>query len=244
MLWKRVIRGKSGMGKYGTAPAGAGKQWRAERAGGQCRATGRHGEDQDRPDRRHDHARGARADRQPAKVLHVDHAGHSQHTSGSRCALQGPAIRQSRQLSATPAPRYDRSGSITSIPRCPRYVRSCSKSGGKADVPGGPSRANFGSSDAHSMILSARIRIVGGTVKFEALAVLRLTTSSNLVGCSTGMSAGFAPLRMRSTISAPRRHCSRWSPGHKAACLRELAVAVDSGQTQAGDDRGNLGPLT
>ncbi|HMH97612.1 MAG TPA: hypothetical protein VK577_13675, partial [Bradyrhizobium sp.] len=28
---------------------------------------------------------------------------------------------------------------------------------------------NFGSSDAHSMILSARIRIVGGTLKFEAL---------------------------------------------------------------------------
>ena len=56
------------------------------------------------------------------------------------------------------------------------------------------------------MIFSARIRIVGDTVKFEALAVLRLTTSSNLVGCSTGMSAGFRPLRMRSTISAPRRH--------------------------------------
>ena len=118
-------RGSSGENrdKYGTAPAGAGKQWRAERAGGQCRATGRHGEDQDRPDRRHDHARGARADRQPAKVLHVDHAGHSQRTSGSRCALQGPAIRQSRQLSATPAPRYDRSGSDASVSRCPRYVR-------------------------------------------------------------------------------------------------------------------------
>ena len=89
MLWKRVIRGKSGMGKYGAAPAGAGKQWRAERAGGQCRATGRHGDVQDRPDRRHDHARGARADRQPAKVLHVDHAGHSQHTSGLQVCLTG-----------------------------------------------------------------------------------------------------------------------------------------------------------
>jgi hypothetical protein len=65
--------------------------------------------------------------------------------------------------------------------------------------------ANSGSSDAHSMTSSARIMIVGGTVKFEALAVLRLTIGSNLVGCSTGMSAGFAPLRMRSTISAPRR---------------------------------------
>ena len=31
----------------------------------------------------------------------------------------------------------------------------------------------------------------------SALAVLRLMTSSNLVGCTTGRSAGFAPLRMR-----------------------------------------------
>jgi len=76
----------------------------------------------------------------------------------------------------------------------------------------GPYRcANFGSSDAHSMTSSVRIMTVGGTVKFESLAVLRLTTSSNLVGCSTGMSAGFAPFRMRSTISAPRRHCASWS---------------------------------
>jgi hypothetical protein len=29
------------------------------------------------------------------------------------------------------------------------------------------------------------------------LAVLRLITVSNLVGCSTGRSAGFAPLRIR-----------------------------------------------
>ena len=30
----------------------------------------------------------------------------------------------------------------------------------------------------------------------QALAVLRLITNSNLVGCSTGNSAGFAPLRI------------------------------------------------
>jgi hypothetical protein len=33
----------------------------------------------------------------------------------------------------------------------------------------------------------------------SALAVLRLITSSNFVGCSTGRSAGRAPFRMRST---------------------------------------------
>src|SRR5262249_51427928 len=36
----------------------------------------------------------------------------------------------------------------------------------------------------------------------SALAVLRLITVSNLVGCSTGRSAGFAPLRIRA-LSTP-----------------------------------------
>src|SRR5205814_10277012 len=48
----------------------------------------------------------------------------------------------------------------------------------------------------HSMTSSARARIDGGTVRPSAIAVLRLTTSSNLVGCSTGRSAGLAPLRV------------------------------------------------
>src|ERR1700732_3223462 len=63
----------------------------------------------------------------------------------------------------------------------------------------------------HSITSSALIMTSSGIVKPEALAVLRLTTSSNLVGCSTGISAGFSPLRMRSTISAPRRHSAPWS---------------------------------
>jgi hypothetical protein len=43
-----------------------------------------------------------------------------------------------------------------------------------------------------------------GDLQPAALAVLRLTTSSNLVGCSTGRSAGSAPLRIRSTSLAAR----------------------------------------
>src|SRR6266404_9476523 len=58
----------------------------------------------------------------------------------------------------------------------------------------GAAGANLGC--AHSMTSSARARIDGGTVSPRALAVLRLTTSSNLVGCSTGKSAGLAPLRI------------------------------------------------
>jgi hypothetical protein len=40
---------------------------------------------------------------------------------------------------------------------------------------------------------------VGGTLRPSALEVLRLMTSSYLVGACTGSSAAFSPLRMRST---------------------------------------------
>jgi len=51
----------------------------------------------------------------------------------------------------------------------------------------------------HSITSSARASNVSGTVSPSVLAVLRLTTSSYLVGPCTGSSAGFAPLRIRST---------------------------------------------
>ena len=51
----------------------------------------------------------------------------------------------------------------------------------------------------HSITSSARASSVAGTSRPSALAVLRLITSSNLVGACTGRSAGFSPLRMRST---------------------------------------------
>src|SRR5262249_21316567 len=50
-----------------------------------------------------------------------------------------------------------------------------------------------------SMTSSARASSVGGTSRPSALAVVRLMTSSYLVGACTGRSAGFSPLRMRST---------------------------------------------
>src|SRR4030095_12407104 len=46
---------------------------------------------------------------------------------------------------------------------------------------------------------SARCSSDGGIVRPSALAVLRLITNSTLVGCSTGKSAGLAPLRILST---------------------------------------------
>src|SRR5262249_42052773 len=58
----------------------------------------------------------------------------------------------------------------------------------------------------HSITSSARPRSVSGTSIPSALAVLRLITSSYLVGACTGRSAGFSPLRMRSTYPAAPRY--------------------------------------
>ena len=45
-----------------------------------------------------------------------------------------------------------------------------------------------------------------GIARPMALAVLRLITNSNVVGCSIGRSPGFAPLSILSTYAAARRH--------------------------------------
>src|SRR6266478_8079581 len=66
----------------------------------------------------------------------------------------------------------------------------------EADVPGTGLPPKHGT---HSITSSARARSVGGGSRPRALAALRLTTSSNLVGCSMGRSAAFAPLRILST---------------------------------------------
>src|SRR5262249_12664439 len=52
---------------------------------------------------------------------------------------------------------------------------------------------------AHSSKSSARINRDSGISIPSALATCRLTSNSILVGCSTGRSAGGAPLRIRST---------------------------------------------
>ena len=52
----------------------------------------------------------------------------------------------------------------------------------------------------HCWIISSAVaNSVSGMVRPRALAVLRLNTKSYLRGCCTGRSAGFSPLRIRST---------------------------------------------
>src|SRR5262245_49878960 len=78
---------------------------------------------------------------------------------------------------------------------------------------------------AHSITSSARSKIPVGSSTPIALAVLRLTTNSNFVACSTGRSVGFAPLRIFATYSAARRYIPEksapyvMSPPTSAQCL-------------------------
>jgi hypothetical protein len=77
-----------------------------------------------------------------------------------------------------------------------------------------------GSGRPHSITSSARASSEGAPVKPRALAVLRLITSSNLVGNCTGRLPGFAPLskpvgtsqRCQDRLSSGQgAHASRWS---------------------------------
>src|SRR5262245_33111303 len=60
----------------------------------------------------------------------------------------------------------------------------------------------------HSITSSAMASSVAGTSKLSAFAVLRLMTSSNLVDCITGRSAGLSPLRMRPVYVPTWRYIS------------------------------------
>jgi len=60
-------------------------------------------------------------------------------------------------------------------------------------------------SQHYLITLSARTSIESGILMPRAFAVLTLTISSNLVGCSIGRSAGLAPFRILSTYVAARR---------------------------------------
>jgi hypothetical protein len=53
------------------------------------------------------------------------------------------------------------------------------------------------STNLYSITSSVSASSLGGMSRPSTLAVLRLITSSNLVGCVTGKSAGLTPLRIR-----------------------------------------------
>jgi hypothetical protein len=67
-------------------------------------------------------------------------------------------------------------------------------------VPGGDlSRCSNVREQSYSITSSARTSSVEGMSMPSALAVIKLMTNSNLVGCSTGRSEGFDPRKILST---------------------------------------------
>jgi hypothetical protein len=92
-------------------------------------------------------------------------------------------------------------------PPCLRFIRSLVGtatdpafwSGQPKIEPVNPNRTDdeLAALKSHSITSSARAIRVGRTVMPSALAVLRLSTNSNFVGCITGNSAGLAPLSTR-----------------------------------------------
>ena len=78
-------------------------------------------------------------------------------------------------------------------------IAGCCARAASGHAAAAPPSSVMNSRRLHSITSSARASSVGGTSRPSALAVLRLMTSSYLVGACTGRSAGFSPLRMRST---------------------------------------------
>ena len=83
----------------------------------------------------------------------------------------------------------------------------------------------------YSITSSAMATRPGGKVRPSAFAVLRLITNSNLFGCTTGRSAGLAPLRILRSSSSLRlreiRERSRPQVLHVALPVRLAVVAPD-----------------
>src|SRR5438874_6645912 len=99
-------------------------------------------------------------------------------------------------------------GLLAPDPRSARLFKDVAGTGFVLGTSRLPRRGNRECSDYecapvdHWMISSARSRSDWGIVSPSALAVLRLMTNSNFVGCSMGRSAGLAPFKMRATYTA------------------------------------------
>ena len=93
---------------------------------------------------------------------------------------------------------------------CSTLRLSCSEGIQRVDLTGIYSCTFFATASdrwqVHGITSSARRRRDGGIVMPSALAVLRLRPSLHVVGCCTGTSASFAPLRILSTKTAAARN--------------------------------------
>jgi hypothetical protein len=86
---------------------------------------------------------------------------------------------------------------------------------------------------AYSGTSSARASTLGGIVRPSVLAVLRLITSSNLLGSITGRSASVAPLSTRPTSDLSICVGDAAAVAYQPASCDELARIMDSRQRVA-----------
>src|SRR5262245_3604488 len=115
---------------------------------------------------------------------------HCQHTNSHQCS--GRLCPDAADVRFTP--NSDRKSGL------PQTVMSALPP--KADMCTARAHVRFGPKAdilAYSITSPARASTAGGTVRPSAFAVLRLMTNAYLVAVCTGRSAGFSPLRMRST---------------------------------------------
>jgi len=96
------------------------------------------------------------------------------------------------------------------------------------------------------MTSSARASRLAGMVSPRALAVLRLITSSNLIGCSTGGSAGLSPLRTRARVQAGLPTClgNASTIAHQTTGFRGLMQVITRGKSMLDRQCGELIALT
>src|SRR5215510_6976310 len=129
-----------------------------------------------------------------------------------RFGARAPAQRGRHAARRAPGPHPRRlAPALTAASRDPWWP--CTRSSGEQRYSKkSPAHHDDERSAVHHWITSsARTRMDCGIVRPSAFAVFRLMTSSNLVGCSTGRSAGFAPFRILSTKIAARRQMSLMS---------------------------------
>jgi hypothetical protein len=111
----------------------------------------------------------------------------------SRCVVHSPSGAERH-----PGRRQDQAGNGSTNP-LPTGSATCTKTIGTVLVARAAEQQYELAPPHHSMTSSARASSVGEVSRPSALATVRLKTSSNLVGCSTGRLLGLAPRRILST---------------------------------------------
>ena len=174
-----------------------------------------------------------------------------------------PSIQPSSRSRCTKAAVHGPQAEAVPVPREPdgRQLRRLLRARRERPPAAAPPSSVMNSRRSHSITSSARASSVGGTSRPSAFAVLRLMTSSNLVDCTTGRSAGFSPLRigrcrrrpddthprgwLRSSSARRHRQMSRdWKDrGDRMARRQVDQLDTPADKKWIGTDEKRVGPL-